>query len=178
MSVSYNPAIPNPPDAPSADVGIMQTNSSAISTIIAVDHVGFNRTAGGQHNQVTFAATNVPTTPTTPPVLFTNNDAFSVPQLFFYTGTNSSFYNVGTSGSTILMGGLILQWAQLTSTNGQTQNFPFPFPNNVFSMSVTDRSGGATPQVFTVAGYSKTNFTLYYSGGGGTRNFFLIAIGN
>ena len=48
--VSYNGNIPNPNDNPSDDVGIMQSNSAAINTLLAVDHVSFNLNNGGYHN--------------------------------------------------------------------------------------------------------------------------------
>jgi hypothetical protein len=51
MTFPYSSAIPNPPNDPADDVFIMQTNSTSIADIIAVDHVGFNDPGGGQHNR-------------------------------------------------------------------------------------------------------------------------------
>lgn len=52
---AYNDNIPNPPNKPSADVGLMQTNTNSINGIIAVDHISFVADDGGTHNQTQFA---------------------------------------------------------------------------------------------------------------------------
>ena len=85
MTIAYNSSIPNPPNDPADDVSIMQSNAAAISSIIAIDHVGFNVAGSGQHNQVTFNANNVPSVPTSPPVLFTNTMS-GTHQLYFNSG--------------------------------------------------------------------------------------------
>jgi hypothetical protein len=41
MSFPYDSTIPNPADPPADDAAVMQTNSGSISSILAVDHVGF-----------------------------------------------------------------------------------------------------------------------------------------
>lgn len=90
---NYYPTIPNPPDNPSFDVTLMQTNSGSINSIIGVDHLTFKQAQGGgpgvsdgQHKQVTFANKNVPGgTPTDPlSILYTNNGSASTnAELFF-----------------------------------------------------------------------------------------------
>jgi hypothetical protein len=94
MSFSYDGTIPNPPDDPADDVDQMQMNSASISSIIAVDHVGFNSLgpinappgSGGQHLQVTFNGNNVPAVDASLSYLFTNKQspapAINLNQLF------------------------------------------------------------------------------------------------
>lgn len=48
----YNSNIPNPPNRPSSDVPLMQTNTNSISALINIDHYGFNNNLGGYHSQV------------------------------------------------------------------------------------------------------------------------------
>lgn len=147
---TYSPTIPNPPDDPADDVSQMQTNSASIFGLIAIDHVGFNLTNGGQHQQVTFNSNNVPAVPTIPPVLFTQL-VNGLAQPFFYSGTASQgqnqYVNSSSSGSTFLLGGMILKWGVVTvsapfNVNGITVTFASPFNNNCFFVSATIADGG------------------------------------
>lgn len=63
MSFPYTTGLPNPPDNPSNDVSGMQQNTNTIDSYVAVDHVGFNNSAGGQHQQVTLPNNNTPSSP-------------------------------------------------------------------------------------------------------------------
>ncbi len=49
---AYTSGSPNPLNDPSVDVFTMQSNSNAIPQLIDIDHVGFNSTYGGTHEQV------------------------------------------------------------------------------------------------------------------------------
>lgn len=66
--ITYYPTIPNPPDAPSADVTRMQTNSGSGGSIWEVDHIGFNTNNSGTHQQIRcnqFSSGSLPMNPTT-----------------------------------------------------------------------------------------------------------------
>lgn len=52
MSISYNLNIPDAPNNPSDDQPLMQINTNALDTIIAIDHISFNTANGGNHQQV------------------------------------------------------------------------------------------------------------------------------
>src|ERR1700729_2313552 len=162
MTIAYNLGIPNAPDNPSIDQPNMKTNNDNIATYVAVDHVGFNTAGSGQHNQITFHANNVPAVPTAPPVLFTNNDAFSLPQLFYYSGDaahSSSQYVASPNGSTFLLGGIIIKWGMgaLTGLPGPSVTFPVAFPNNCYSVTITGSSTLYTGG-FVVANISPNGF--------------------
>lgn len=180
--------IPNPPNDPADDVSTMQTNAGSISSIIAVDHVGFNVAGGGQHAQVTFNANNVPTLPASPPVLFTDlpsnhSGSPSYPELFFYSGSvaqSSSQYSLGGIGSTLLLGGVILKWGNFTMGSGITSFnvvFAGDFPNNKFTVVVSATSGNANDVISASVDSNKHQFTA-------TRAitnalpYYYIAIGN
>jgi hypothetical protein len=167
MTWPYNPNLPNPPDDPADDVPGMQINAASIANIINVDHVPFNVSGGGQHQQVTFNANHVPSVPTIPPVLFTNSVA-GLAQLFYYSGSNSqgaSQYVASGTGSTMLLGGIIVKWgnAGVPSTlNGTVVNFVNAFPNACFlvlaeaqdTASATSANTYCYARTFTQTGFN------------------------
>lgn len=194
MSITYNLGIPASSHNPSVDQPNMMSNNDAVATLVAVDHVGFNSTGpigppnggSGQHLQVTFNGNNVPAVPTLVPVLFTNNDAFSLPQLFYYTGDaahGSTQYVASANGSTFLLGGIILKWGHVTATDNTTIGFPVAFPNNCYNVQITVDAATVLPTVVTVSGTPiKTAFTPRVKDTNGATtspvSIFYLAIGN
>jgi len=181
-SISYNLGIPASGNNPSTDQPNMKTNNDNIATYVAVDHVGFNASAGatsGHHLQVTFDSNNVPTPPVAPPVLFTNTVA-ALPQLFFYSGDathSSTQYVNGTTGSTFLLGGMILKWGQVPAvSNGGTVNFTSAFPNNCYSVVVTLNIASTVSPV-GINGFTASGFTFRTTAAGNVPITY-IAIGN
>ena len=192
MTIPYSSQIPNPANDPADDVETMQSNAGAISTIIAVDHVGFNVSGGGQHNTVTFNANNVPTLPATPPVLFTNgqdgagnNLPGTLAQLFFYSGNatqSKNQYNVtGSNGSVLLPMGIILKWGSdsFSGSAGITVNFTNAFPNNCFNVQISLlNSGSTTPTPLSrLSTISASGFTGSVIATG-SSTLYWVAIGN
>jgi hypothetical protein len=197
QNYSYNSVVPASNNDPSTDQPDMLTNAQSISSIIAQDHVGFNTDGSGWHNQVTFASNNIPASPTSPPVLFTNNVA-GLAQLFFYSGNatqSSSQYIATSNGSTFLLGGIILKWGQVTVTGQQTVNFAAAgggnpglnvgaFPNACFAVIAQPKSpsaptvvndavtiGAVTASTFVATATQRTNTVS------NTVTFYCIAIG-
>jgi hypothetical protein len=184
----YTSGLPNPPDNPSNDVSNMQQNTNSINGIIAVDHVGFNTTGpagtgGGQHLQVTFNGNNVPTVPTTNPILFANLVG-SLGQLFFYSGsaTNTSAqYANGSNGSTFLFGGNILKWGQFTMSAG-TQTITYagltppltPFPNNTWAPFLVPFNSAAGSSNWFINTFNVNGFTVTSTPGAA---FIFLAVG-
>jgi hypothetical protein len=182
MSIPYNLNIPLASNNPSVDQPNMETNNNSIATYVAIDHVAFNTSGSGQHNQVTFNSNNVPATPTTPPVLFTNTVG-SLPQLFFYSGTSPNQYQIaGNNGSVLLLGGIILKWSRsggIASSGGTANTFASfglsPFPNNCFAVLVTNTLTGTLHSI-GISGWSSTGFTA--TSDSGAVGFAFLAIGN
>lgn len=185
-SFVYNRDIPNAPNDPSVDQPNMKINNNSIEDWSAVDHVGYNTSGGGRHLQVTFNSNNVPGVfPVSPPILFTNLQN-SIPQLFFFSGDaahSSNQYVIGgsdnSSGSVLLMGGIIVKWFTVTFT-ANFQAFTFAglginaFPNHAFAASVTANSN------FT-AGYnalSSSGITILHGNGSTPITTGVIVIGN
>lgn len=173
---------PNANDDPADDQPQMNTNFSSISSLISVDHVGFNVTGGGQHEKVTFNANNVPSVPTSPPVLFTDT-VNGISQLFFYSGDaahSSSQYVYASNGSTLLLGGIILKWGTY-ATGGDNANISFvsAFPNNCYQVLITPISATAvTSTIFVTQGSITTS--KFQTSKSGTSNFPIMyfAIGD
>lgn len=180
MTFSYNFNVPNPPSNPATDVPIMQTNTSSVGNIIAVDHVGFNVPNGGTHKQVTFQNGNVPSLPTAVGILFTQTGSGSVPQLRYYTGSSaqsSDQYQISAQGSVLLLGGIIIKWGTVVSAiSGNTYNFVTGFPNACWSVQVTANIASTIVPVGT-NGFTQSGFTFKASVGTGIPISYL-AIGS
>lgn len=56
MTFTYFPAVPAGANDPADDQPQMLTNTASISSIIDIDHVGFNTPNGGYHEQIHFNA--------------------------------------------------------------------------------------------------------------------------
>jgi hypothetical protein len=178
MTITYTAGIPNAPNNPSVDQPNMKANNDANLAIWGIDHVSFNAGTSGIHNQVTFAANNVPAVPTSPPVLFTNNVA-SIPQLFFYSGSAAQGMNqyiASGNGSTFCLGGIILKWGTyMTGGDGNSINFAVAFPNGCFNVQVTIQSGSSpnsqiyvkmgtvTVSSFQTAKTGSSNYPIFYT---------------
>lgn len=186
---SYNASIPQATDNPSVSQGQFLTNFSSTSQLVAVDHIGFNTSGGGRHNQVTFGANNPPAGTVTPPVLFTNtqdgagnNLPGSLAQLFFYSGTPTQGQNnyVSTSsGSVMLMGGIILKWGVINfTTSSKSVSFGVSFPNALWSVVLSaDTTTPSGNGIVSFASPSVSGFTAYQNGSS-TLTAYYIAIGN
>jgi hypothetical protein len=185
MTYSFNPNIPATADKPSVDQPAMLINNSSTFNLIAVDHVGFNTANGGRHNQVTFNDYTTQTTPANPvSILFTMNQN-NAAQLFHYNSANTTQYTPDPTGSTVLLGGIILKWGQGTGFVNGVVSFTTPFPNNCYTVVAQVINSNAATVVndavyvynFTVTGFNATatKRTLLASN---TINFTYIAIGN
>lgn len=187
MTFSYNPSLPNPPNDPADDVPGMQVNSASISGLIAVDHIGFNVSGGGQHKQITFNSNNVPGSfPVNPPVLFTNSIIGGNNGLFFYSGTaaqsSNQYSNSASNGSVLLMGGIIIKWGSQSFSGSQNPvvTFAQPFPNACFNVQlslVNTMSATFTPQNVLTTTPTTTGFTARV-GAAGASTWYWLAIGN
>lgn len=202
MSIAYNLGIPASGNNPSQDQPNMQTNNDNIGTYVSVDHIGFissgDTGVSGRHKQVTFDNNYVPSVPTTPPILFTNNQdgsgnnlPGSLAQLFFYTGAAAAAKNqyfVGANGGSVLLfEGIIIKWGKLAAAPDNT-GISFStasgsaFPNNCFSVTATAINTVTSQNAIVIVGsISVTGFTPRILTVGGTPiagSINWIAIGN
>lgn len=181
MTIPYNNGIPAANNNPSTDQPNMKTNTDAIDTLLQVDHVSFNTASGGTHKQITFSSNNVPVPPVSPPILFTNNVA-ATPHLFFYSGNaahSSDQYVAAATGSTFLLGGIILKWGvQVAANNNTTVTFTSAFPNNCWSVVVSGGAAAGTQPTVNIntGSLSVSGFTIKMANG--PSDVFYIAIGD
>lgn len=190
MSFPIDPNIPDASHDPADDQMPMQTNFSNINMYLQVDHTDPAATNAGQHEQVTFAANNVPSLPTPTSggnnigILFTNTvaGAGAIDQLFYYAGSaaqSSAQYTAGTNGSTFLLGGIILKWGSSALVN-VSQNFTSlgitAFPNHAYAMVITSKDA-ALSSPLKVTALNANAFTVTRSNPGNTPYYFFV-IGN
>lgn len=196
--VAYTRDIPLDSDNPSTDQPNMKQNTNGIDDILAVDHVSFNLANGGQHLQVTFQGNNLPSTPTSPPVLFVNNQdgsgnalPGSLSELFYYSGSAAAskdqYFLGANGGSSLLMMGMIIKWGLVTAADNVTINFATAsgaaFPNNCFGINVTAYANTTPSTIVTISPTPTASlFTprVRQATGGAAANctIFYIAFGN
>jgi hypothetical protein len=110
--IGYDQNIPNPPNNPSNDVGIMQTNALALFNILKVDHFGFNVNNSGWHQQATFPLrTGTPTTTAGQLALFSTNFVLNQPAQLCYVRDNT--------GTLFALTGSIDPFLTIGGANGQ-----------------------------------------------------------
>jgi hypothetical protein len=198
MTFPYFPNIPNAPNDPADDQPLMQINATSTSSIIAIDHVGFNAASnGGKHKQV-----QLPVSAVDFPSAIGQGTAYSKisgigndAQLFWRFANpatpplqiTGNLFSAATNGYVPLMNGMLLQWGQVTGiANPSTGavNFPIAFPTNCFNVQLTLRLTGSISatrdNTLMVIGTPSTSaFGWSFTGSvGGTINFFWTAIGN
>ena len=172
-SFTYNSAVPAPNDDPSADQPVMQINAASIASIIAVDHVGFNTSPGGTHNQVTFSSENTPSTPSDPSsVLYTAAGTASPVASLQYVNANATFpINLIKAWAMATSAGLVSgQSFNVTSvTRNSTGTYTVVIPANVCTGTNYAVIATCTPTVSIkgiVCNYtilSATSFQLFFA---------------
>lgn len=176
--------IPGPNDLLSLSQGQIQTNFANLIGWSGVDHVAYGDTNAGQHEQVTFFNVTSQATPTDPvAVLYTKNDSNTHPQLFFLNSQNSGFYIPSANGSTVLMGGIIMQWGSYLMGPSVTTlpvTFPRMFPSAAFSITFgTNGQPTGNAPAFIAGSLTQTGFTASRASGA-TPNvtYTYVVIGN
>ncbi len=84
--------IPAAANSPSVDQPNMLTNNASNASIWTIDHIGFNNSQGGYHQQVTFNATHSQGAQTDPQsVLFTQAGSASTKADMYFKNQNGTF---------------------------------------------------------------------------------------
>ena len=180
---TYTLNIPNPPNNPSVDVPNMQINTNSTSSLLNVDHVGFNTNGSGIHKQVTLLNEAAPGLGDGNGVLYAgliNGQSWPIWQNALGSTSIISRNVVAlANGYTSLPGGILLQWGSIASagTSGII-TFPIAFPNNAFTVTTSyNRASTTSAHTVYTTSLSTANFT--YAGDSSTiTNLYWIAIGN
>lgn len=188
--MAYNPNVPATGHTAAQDYVDMQGNFAQIQTSYDTDHIPLNSGSNiGCHQKVTFGINSVPSSPVSPPVMFTNvQDGHGtglpggVPQLFFYSGTQANSqnqYKVGTSGSVVLPMGIIMKWGTINFAGSSASvTFSDAFPTNILAISVTSQTSiPATNGILSYGNQTTAGFTAYQNFNSPLTATY-IAIGN
>lgn len=180
---TFDNTIPAATNNPSDDQPDMLANNISNALIWTSDHRGFNEDGSGLHKQVTFYSNNTPAT-TSSPTAFTSTVG-SLPQLFFYSTNraNSNQYSTSASGSTMLLGGMILKWATSVTNGGSGGNvnvsFSSAFPNACLSVVISPANAAASVSIAYVTSISASGFSIRPGGVPfpANSNFSYMAVG-
>ena len=178
--VNTEPATGTPPRVSQP---IIQQNNNSIYNLIAVDHVGFGNTTGGQHNQITipqYGSLGNPAGVASSVASAAGTASASTAQLFF---KNSLFSMLLSSVKAfgIVSGTSVLNGYNVTSSSsGGTGIFnitlSITMPSDNFSVIATSSvvSGGGYPNVTTTYNITgTTTFTIYAQD---TKSYVGIAV--
>jgi hypothetical protein len=184
MTFSYFPNVPNGPNDPADDQPQMQTNTVSISSLISVDHVGFNAPNGGLHKQVTMKNQSPPALGSGDGVFFASlNNSNSYPAWRNALGPIAMMTNPplqAATGYSPLPGGMLIQWGIGTTTNPSTLiNFGTSF--SLLGVAANPYTVVCTPLINTTGIYSVTavsNLDFQFTRTAGANySFYWIAIG-
>tara|TARA_R110000868_G_scaffold121883_3_gene323341 strand:- start:11592 stop:12161 length:570 start_codon:yes stop_codon:yes gene_type:complete len=181
---TYNANIPASGNNPSMDQPIMQENAQSISSLIAIDHVGFSTNNGGYHHKVTLNDVTDPSTVaiTNPESLIysANGTADTNSQLFFknqsglfllncvkafgvFTTSGSAVSSFNNSYNCASISGSGTAYAITLNANAVTGNNVIVFVNNSASAAIG-------------IGWSFSNPVLTLTGTGAFNNKFSFII--
>jgi len=192
---NYDSNVPAANHSPKNDQGQMQTNAASISSLIGIDHIGFNVPSGGYHNIIHQAPQAAdPATVAGVGQIYTKT--VSGDQQLFYESGNGiinqlSFINTSSSAienGYIWIGGVILmQWGRVSSTTNSsgTVTFPTAFPTACLNIECTPNYSSSLPssQVCVIINRTSTPTTTTFkwnriTNSGQSTGFYWFAIGN
>lgn len=202
---NYIQNIPFATNNPSADQPNMQTNTNSINSIIGVDHITFNQATGiesdGWHKVIHFRTqaanpvaiagigqlyTKTLTIGNTDQCLFFESGGGRITQLTGILGGagNQTSTANNPNGYTALIGGIILQWGEITASASGITNILFAtlninFPTTCFTVMAGLRQGSVSTSIVVpgTTNISTTGFRLVTTPGR-TDNYVWYAIGN
>ena len=201
---AYTSGIPNPNNDPSIDVVTMQTNSTAIANLLAVDHFGFNNNRGGWHNLIHMPPQiGIPVPVNAPPgpagELYTFTNTGGSVNLAYQSNLGAITILTGNlqpvltgNGYTTVQGGLILQWGTVVQNfppSGSQQisgttNFNTTFPIANFIVLATPillpPASANGPASVNIRATTTSNFSWKFNNGSASSSydgFFWLALG-
>lgn len=168
-------------NVPQGSQTIASTQAPILQNIQSID-AAFNDTTAGPFTKYEIQNTSTIAAPVDPiSILHTIADTFGKPQLNFLNSNNTSQYTLNaTTGSIVLMNGIILKWGQAAGASGVNSVVFAPNPgnflNNCFAVVVTGRDSGNNTSGFNVNGALLTTGFTYYGSSHG--NIYWVAVGN
>ena len=184
--MTYNPLIPASTDRPSASQSQVLTNFTQANTIFTNNHYAFNDATvalRGKHRYMV-----MPNQGAGPATTATEGALYVKGGILFYRYPSSGLELALTSGAvpvtttngqTILPGGLILKWNQLTFAGLSTvANFPNgAFPTNALCTVVSPLNGNAATDRVYVDTWNAATVTIKRVSNSGNASVTYFAIG-
>ena len=184
MPITTN--VPLPAQSLATSQPLIQGNFVTIQNAFVQDHVDYNTSGQGKHNQVTF-----PNVISTPSYLVGEIGLFNqtasptgIPDIWLQRGTADPYPMTGcsanTSGWSYLPSGIIIQWgtSSVVSNGTSTISFPIPFPNAAYSLQVTQNTFAIPVNPTVTAGNPITTTQFKVNNTGPSVAFFWFAIGS
>lgn len=177
---AYNRNIPFSTNSPAADQPNMLTNTNSTYSLIDVDHNSFEVNDGGYHKVIHFATqggdpgavagigqlyTKTLTIGNTDQCLFFESGGGRITQLTGILGGAGNQTKAAVNGYTPLIGGIILQWGEITAdASGITDVFfvtsNINFPTTCFTVMAGLRQGSVSTSI-VVPGITSINTTKF-----------------
>jgi hypothetical protein len=192
--MAFQPSIPTGLVNLDVDYQNLQNNFAALDNVFGVDHTKFsNATAQkGYHTAIHLIPQAPPAATAGYGQIFSQslNDGINTDtELFFLTGGNRllqltrNFVPVkNNNGYTFLPGGLIMQWGfstAVTSSAGNTINYPIAFPNAIYNVSATVQTSDNSTIRFSILGNpTLTNFSTTQTSSSKFTRLYWTAIGS
>jgi hypothetical protein len=190
--IPYNNGVPTALNDPSLDQPQMLINTQSIENILAVDHVSFNASSGGQHAQVSFPQTRTdPTLSGSQGMLYTKTTTATSPYFANAAGAGSLWYGgQGTGQVTEASGGnasngfvkfpngIMFSWGiQTGCQQGTVINFAYPFTTSCFNVQISIRRSGTSYRIAQVfPAFNNINFTVGTDATGIDIMYFAVGI--
>ena len=164
--------IPLSTDDPSVSQGQFLGNMQAATTVVAVNHVGFNESGQGKHTFLQMPEqVSAPTTAANEGGLYTKEGPDSgVTELFFRRESDGAEiqltgdFDPVTNGEIVFPGGLIMKWGTVTGVlNPIAVVYTTPFPTATLNVQLTAASSSGlgsentavvSSSTLTAAGFS------------------------
>lgn len=184
--MTFNPNIPQGPDAFSQSQSEIQTNFAQSNTLFDVDHYTFDdaTTADrGKHRKSTYQEQAVDPVTVANEIAIFSKDLAGATRLYLAQEAAGTIFQLSgrdpssaASGETYLPGGILLKWGNIAAaTNGAVQTFPTPFPANCWMVLVTINIASTVSPV-GVNGFNVNDFTFRTTAAGAVPITY-IAIG-
>ena len=183
--MSYNNAIPQATDDPSASQPQILANFEEIATLIAVNHVAFNDSDQGKHAFLQMPEqSSAPATAANEGGLYTK-EISSATQLFYREESSGNELQLTNAllGAAVgyfeVPGGILVKWGNGSFASGATVTFDSTVPfSTVYSVVAVRDALTASSQAIAlgVGSRTATNFRVFYNGVG-PISILYIAIG-
>lgn len=177
--MAYSSGIPDATDRPQNSQPLLKANFTAISTVVAVNHVAFDDPSGdqGKHKFVAMPEqTSAPTPGANELTLYSRESAYtSVSEMAFRRESSGDIIEFTSStkdyvGWTILPSGILIKWGRSSPATGLTTitwttGATIPVFSAVYNVGISplEATAGDVDVAVRLVSFSTTNIVAYVS---------------